>query len=351
MVGINLSSRYINQNARPYVIAEIGVNHEGSFETAIKLINQAKAGGADAAKFQTYKAGRLAAKNSPAYWDTSKEPTTSQFQLFQKYDSFGPDEYSKLAQHCTNIGIDFLSTPFDAEAVEFLDPLMAFFKIASADITNVPLLRQIAAKRKSVLLSTGAATIEEIRFAVDTLREAGCSELALLHCILNYPCLNANANLNMILDLREHFPNLVIGYSDHTLPDPKMIVLTSAWLKGATILEKHFTYDKSLPGNDHYHAMDESDLRSFCENVALIEELNGQIEKTPLADEEAARLHARRSIVIDRPMKSGQKITKADITYKRPAHGISPKHWDEVIGKKITRDLEDDHILTWDDID
>ena len=155
----------------------------------------------------------------------------------------------------------------------------------------------------------------------------------------------------MILDLREHFPNLVIGYSDHTLPDPKMIVLTSAWLKGATILEKHFTYDKSLPGNDHYHAMDESDLRSFCENVALIEELNGQIEKTPLADEEAARLHARRSIVIDRPMKSGQKITKADITYKRPAHGISPKHWDEVIGKKITRDLEDDHILTWDDID
>ena len=176
MPEIRLGSRRVNESSRPYVIAEIGVNHGGSLDLAKRLIDLAKEGGADAAKFQTYKAETLASRHSPAYWDLTKEPTTSQFQLFKKYDSFGPDDYRALAAHCRDAGIDFVSTPFDSEAVELLDPLMPFFKIASADLTNTPLLRQVASRGKPVVLSTGASTMEEVRQAVETLQAAGSSD-------------------------------------------------------------------------------------------------------------------------------------------------------------------------------
>lgn len=347
---MKLGSKDLTAAARPYVIAEIGVNHEGSMDMARRLIDLAREGGADAAKFQSYKAGRIASRHSPAYWDTSKEPTPSQFQLFTKYDMFGADEYLSLAAYCREVGIDFLSTPFDSDAVEFLDPVVPFHKIASADLTNVPLLRQVAAKGKPVVLSTGASTLAEIDMAVATLEGAGCRDLALLHCVLNYPCPNANANLNMIDGLRRAYPRLVVGYSDHTLPDDAMLVLTAAWLKGAIVLEKHFTHDKTLPGNDHYHAMDVNDLKRFVRNVDLLVETLGSDHKAPLAAEAPAREHARRSIVVDRPLKAGQTIAEADITYKRPAHGVSPLFWDEVIGRRVARDLDEDHVLQWSDL-
>jgi N-acetylneuraminate synthase len=348
---VTLGTRSLRPGSRPYVIAEIGVNHEGDLDLAKTLIDLAKEGGADAAKFQSYKAGRIASKHSPAYWDTSKEPTPSQFQLFTKYDKFGPEEYQTLAEHCRKVGIDFLSTPFDAGAVEFLDPLVPFHKIASADLTNVPLLRQVAGKGKPVLLSTGASTLGEIDMAVETLRQAGCKDLVLLHCILNYPCPNGNAHLNMLDGLARAYPEIILGYSDHTLPDERMLVLSAAWLKGAVVLEKHFTHDKTLPGNDHYHAMDVHDLKKFVENVALLEEVLGtESHKAPLAAEAPAREHARRSIVIDRDLPAGHVIAETDITYKRPAHGVSPIHWDEVIGRKTARALEEDHVLQWSDL-
>jgi N-acetylneuraminate synthase len=350
MPSVTLGSRLLSSGKRPYVIAEIGVNHEGNLDLARRLIDFAKEGGADAAKFQSYKAGRIASKHSPAYWDTTKEPTPSQYQLFTKYDRFGPDEYATLAEHCRGIGIDFLSTPFDAGAVEFLDPLVPFHKIASADLTNVPLLRQVAGKGKPVLLSTGASTLGEIDSAVATLTQAGCRDLVLLHCVLNYPCPNRNAHVNMITGLQRAYPEQVIGYSDHTLPDARMLVLTAAWLKGALVLEKHFTHDKTLPGNDHYHAMDVRDLQTFMENLAILADVLGQDHKAPLADEAPAREHARRSIVIDRPLTAGQVICEADLTYKRPAHGISPLFWDEVIGRISAHDLPEDHILQWPDL-
>lgn len=351
MQQVTLGTRSLRPGSRPYVIAEIGVNHEGDLDLAKKLIDLAKEGGADAAKFQSYKAGRIASKHSPAYWDTSKEPTPSQFQLFTKYDKFGPEEYQALADHCRKVGIDFLSTPFDAGAVEFLDPLVPFHKIASADLTNVPLLRQVAGKGKPVLLSTGASTLGEIDMAVETLRQAGCKDLVLLHCILNYPCPNGNAHLNMLDGLARAYPEIILGYSDHTLPDERMLVLSAAWLKGAVVLEKHFTHDKTLPGNDHYHAMDVHDLKKFVENIALLEEVLGtESHKAPLAAEAPAREHARRSIVIDRDLPAGHIIAESDITYKRPAHGVSPIHWDEVIGRKTARALEEDHVLQWSDL-
>ena len=351
MPEIRLGSKLVSDSSLPYVIAEIGVNHEGSLDLAMKLIDLAKEGGADAAKFQTYKADTLASKHSPAYWDLSKEPTTSQHKLFQKYDSFGPSEYRALAQHCEEVEIDFVSTPFDSAAVELLDPLMPFFKIASADLTNTPLLRQVAETKKPVVLSTGASNSDEIRTAVATLHAAGCSELSLLHCVLNYPTADENAHLGMITGLREDYPELVIGYSDHTVPDESMTPLTASYLLGARVIEKHFTHDKTLPGNDHYHAMDVNDLRTFVRNVQRIHVMTGAgSQKEPVETEDIARLNARRSIVLDADVRSGDVLSESVLTYKRPGTGVSPAHWDAVIGRKVARDLEKDHVLQWTDL-
>lgn len=345
---IRLGSHTLTQFSFPYVIAEIGVNHEGSLDQARRLVDLAKEGGADAAKFQSYKADTLASRHSPSYWDTSKEATRSQHELFSKYDRFGPEDYVSLAEHCSQVGIDFLSTPFDDAAVEFLDPLMPFFKIASADLTNIPFLRKIAKKGKPVVLSTGASTLGEIDTAVDTLSKAGCEQIALLHCILNYPTEHKNAHLRMIEGLKRAYPRHVIGYSDHTLPDDAMSSLLSAHLLGAVILEKHFTHDKTLPGNDHYHAMDVNDLRRFIELARRVHELLGESDhKQPLPSEASARQNARRSIVLQKNVPAGHVLSVEDITYKRPGTGISPLHWDEVLGQKTSQALAADHVLQW----
>ena len=347
---IRLGSREVGEGETPYVIAEIGVNHEGSLDTAKQLIGLAKKGGADAAKFQTYKAETLASKHSSAYWDTTKEATRSQYELFKKYDAFGAEEYTELARHCATVGIDFVSTPFDDAAVDLLAPLVPFFKVASADLTNTPLLRRVAHTGKPIVLSVGASTLEEIDAALATLRAAGATSIALLHCILNYPTADANANLRMIVGLAERYPECVLGYSDHTVPKSGLPSLVAAWLLGAVILEKHFTHDTSLPGNDHYHAMTAEHLQQFRREVQRIEPLLGLDDKIPLPSEEVARLNARRSIVIARDLPAGHRITEADITYKRPGSGVSPLHWDEVIGRRTVRSLSADDVLQWSDL-
>lgn len=334
----------------PYIIAEIGVNHAGSMELAKRLIDEAVEGGAHAAKFQTYKADRLASKYSPAYWDRSKEPTETQFKLFQKFDSFGPEQYQQLAAYCSEKGIHFISTPFHDEAVDELDPLVPVFKIASADVTNVPLLRKVGATNKPVIMSTGASTLAEIEFAVNTLYEAGAKEIALLHCVLNYPTPHEDAQLWHIDSLKRAFPLLAIGYSDHVPPTVGMPAMEVASLRGAVILEKHFTHDKTLPGNDHYHAMDKDDLRQFTQRLKLFRDLYGTVG-SGLGNQEAARKHARRSIVANRDLKVGEILTVADITVKRPAHGISPVFWDMVIGSRLIESVAEDCPLAWQNID
>ena len=347
MPKIQLTSHLNCTPGDPYIIAEIGVNHEGSMDTAKRLINLAKEGGAHGAKFQSYKAETLASRLSPAYWDTSKEKTPSQFELFKKYDSFEEKDYQKLAKHCQSVGIDFLSTPFDLKAVDYLEALVPFYKIASADITCTPLLRKIASKKKPVLLSTGCANLFEIEEALQTLKEHGSTEIVLLHCILNYPCEDKNANLGMIRGLQRAFLEYPVGYSDHTLPDESMFVLSMAIAMGACVIEKHFTHDKSLPGNDHYHAMDVKDLKNLVENIKRFKELYGREKKEAIPTENPARKQARRSIVLGTSLKQGATIREQDITFKRPAHGISPLFWDQVIGKRMLCDLEEDHLLQW----
>ena len=336
----------ISNPLNPYVIAEIGVNHEGDMDLAKRLIRESKEAGAHAAKFQAYKAEKIASKNSPAYWDTSKEPTDSQFKLFKKYDGFGEHEYIELSKYCQSIGIDFLSTPFDLDAVDFLDPLMPLFKVASADITNVPLIRKCASKGKPLIMSTGASSLTEIQMAVDVAKEAGAKEIVLLHCVLNYPTPLDHAQLGMIKVLSRVFPDCLVGYSDHVVPDETISALEVAVLSGCCVLEKHFTHDKKLPGNDHYHAMDKNDLLRFNKKLSIYRTLISE-ENKDLTKEIAARKHARRSIVINGSVKKGELFTEQNLIAKRPAHGISPIHWDEVIGRKAAKDLDDDTILQW----
>ena len=345
---IQLGTTLVNSTTMPYIIAEIGVNHEGSLEQAKLMIDYAKSAGANAAKFQSYKAEKLASKNSPAYWDTSKETTKSQYELFKKFDSFGEEEYLHLANYCQQIGIDFLSTPFDDDALEFLTPLVPFFKVASADITNIPFLRKIASKNKPVVLSTGASNIQEINLALYELHHNGCKDIALLHCILNYPTEDNNAHLKMITGLKNTYPEYIIGYSDHTLPDDHMTSLTASFLLGASIIEKHFTLDKLKEGNDHYHSMNAEDLKVFVSNAEKIIKLNGnEVDKKALESEEISRKQARRSIVIIKALKAGSIISPDHLTYKRPGSGISPIYWDDVIGKSVNQDLSEDTILEW----
>jgi N-acetylneuraminate synthase len=330
----------------PYVIAEVGVNHEGSMETARRLIDLAAEGGADAVKFQTYRAETLASRDSPAYWDTTKEPTKSQFELFSRHDSFWKSEFEQLKVHCDGSGVEFLSTPFDVESARFLDALMPAFKISSSDLTISPFVDLIAGMGKPVLLSTGASTLAEIMETVAIIRAHGV-ELALMHCILNYPTADADANLGMIPDLARRFPDTTIGYSDHTLPNADMDVLTTAWLLGATVLEKHFTHDKTLPGNDHYHAMDVEDLRTFRAAVHRHESLLGSFEKGPIPSEGVARRNARRSLVAQVDLEAGRPITRGDLTWKRPATGISPRDMELVIGRRPRHRIPADTVLDW----
>ena len=333
---------------KPFIIAEAGVNHEGSLELARRLIDEAKEGGADAIKFQSYKADTLASKNSPAYWDLSKEPNSSQYDLFKKYDKFWKDEFTLLKEHCDKTDIEFLSTPFDLESARFLNDLMDVFKISSSDITNKPFIQFICKFNKPVILSTGASNLDEIHEAAEWIRPHG-NALALLHCILNYPTETQNANLAMILDLKNNFPDNLIGYSDHTLPED-MKTLEVAVLLGASLIEKHFTHDKTLPGNDHYHAMDKNDLILYRMNLDRLFHLLGSDNKHSLHSEELSRMNARRSIVTTHKIEPGHRISPEDITWKRPGTGISPKDIDKVLNCKTKRELAEDSILQWSDL-
>ncbi len=328
---------------KPYVIAEAGVNHEGSMDLAKRLINEAKEGGAHAIKFQTYKAKYLASKNSPSYWDLSQESTTSQFELFSKYDKFWKKEYEELKVECDNVGIEFMSTPFDVASADFLNDLMPAIKISSSDLTNTPFIEHLCGYKKPILLSTGASDMWEIERAVDSIRKMG-NPLSILHCILNYPTPNENANLGMILNLKSAYPDLVLGYSDHTLPE-EMETLLQAHLLGAVVLEKHFTFDKTLPGNDHYHSMDMNDLKLFTSKINDLYVKLGSFKKYALEAESGAVQNARRSLVIDKLIAKGEILTKEHLTWKRPASGISPADIEKVIGKRVNMDLSEDTIL------
>ena len=335
-------------NEEPFLIAEIGVNYYdiakkenlSNMDAAKLMVKEAKDAGCNAVKFQSYKANTIASKNSPAYWDTNEEPTTSQYELFKKFDSFGEEEYREIANYCKEIGIMFLSTPFDFDSIDYLDEFMDVYKISSSDLTNIPFIKRIAEKGKDIIISTGASTLDEIKLAIDTIEKTnekytnGESGIGIMHCVLSK-------------NLKDLYPDYEIGYSDHTKPDENMLILTTAYLYGATILEKHYTLDKTLQGNDHYHGMDPDDIRKFNNNIELIKTINGQYNKVPLPCEGESRKQARRSIVADECIKEGTIITEDMLTFKRPGTGISPSEIANVIGKKAKSDIAEDELIKW----
>jgi len=355
METIKINSKTISKKSKPFIILEAGVNYYDianklniePIEAAKLMIKQAGKTGADAIKFQTYKAEKIASKYSPAYWDLTNEPTKSQYELFKKYDSFGEREYKILANYAKDKKIAFMSTPFDEDSADFLDELMAVFKISSSDITNLPFIKYISKKGKPIFLSTGASTIDEIKDAVTTIENEGNHQIVLMHCILNYPTKYEDTNLGMINHLIKLFPDYLIGYSDHTRPDPNMLVLTTAIFLGAKIIEKHFTLDKTLNGNDHYHSMDPEDISRFIDNLTFIDLIMGKDKKEPLKSEGLSRKYARRSVVAKTNILKDSIITKDMITFKRPGTGISPKFFEQIIGKKVKKDIVADEIIEW----
>lgn len=342
--------------SKPYLIAEMGVNFYDTarvmgitpLEAAKLYIDKAAEAGIDCAKFQSYKAGTIVSKNSPAYWDTTKEPTKTQYELFLKHDSFGEKEYRELCDYTHEKGMDFTSTPFDYASADYLYEMVDFYKISSSDLSNLPFIKHIGKKGKPVYVSVGAAYLSEVDTAVRILKEAGCKDIVLFHCVLSYPTDPKNANLRIIETLKKVFPDVRVGFSDHVAPDDTMMTLATAYLLGAEVIEKHFTLDKTLPGNDHYHAGDPKDFKKAIANFKLIDTVLGSPEKTVLECEFVPRREARRSLVLTRDMKAGDVIKEEDLMPKRPGTGISPEYADIVVGRKVIKDLDEDTILTWD---
>lgn len=340
---------------KAYMIAEMGVNFYDTakvlgitpLEAAKLYIDEAAKVGIDCAKFQSYKAGTIVSKNSPAYWDITKEPTKTQYELFLKHDHFGENEYRELCNYTHSKGMDFTSTPFDYESADYLYDMVDFYKISSSDLSNLPFIRHIGAKGKPVYISVGAAYLSEVDVAIRTLKEVGCKDIVILHCVLSYPTAPENANLRVIETLKRTFPDVRIGFSDHVAPDDTMMTLVTAYLLGAEVIEKHFTLDKTLQGNDHYHAGDPSDFKKAIDNFQMINTVLGNSEKTVLECEIVPRREARRSLVLTRDMKKGEVIEECDLMAKRPGYGISPEFADIVVGRAVKSDLLEDTILMW----
>lgn len=323
-------------------IAEVGVHHNGDIDLAKKYIEEAKNSGADAVKFQTYKASSIVTKNAPSYWDLKMNPIKSQHELFSKNDKFWKGEFEILKNYSDKIGIEFLSTPFDFESAKFLNDLMNVFKISSSDLNNKPFIQYITSFNKPIFLSTGASTIDEISETLNWIKKE--NKICLLHCVLNYPTSDTDANLKRISTLRNKFTNVPIGYSDHTLPN-NLEVLEIAYLLGSSVIEKHFSLNKKEKGNDHFHSLDPNDLKSFKNKIKKIDEIIGD-GKDNIDNQIKSRTNARRSCVSNKFINKNQLITEEMITFKRPGYGIKPKDLSKLIGKKAIVDIPEDTTIT-----
>lgn len=337
-------------NERTTVIAEAGVNHLGRDDYAKKLVDAAVNAGVDIIKFQTYTAEKLTTRNAPRFWNWEGELVQegNQFDSYSNLDKFSRSQYIELVKYCKEKDIEFMSTPFDTDSVDLLMELgVNAFKVASCDITNQPLLRYISQTEKPILLSTGAAEISEIKRAIELITSNNVNEICLMHCTLCYPTNISDANLGALVHLKEEFPDLILGLSDHTLETETP---SYAVMLGARVIEKHFTFDKTLPlSADHWLSVDEEGMRALIEKVRLAEILLGTKRKIVLDSELLARRNARRSIVAKRNLEPGETIYESDLDFKRPGTGISPFDLDKLIGKIVKKAIPYDSQIILDD--
>lgn len=347
MFELKIGQHKIGGNNPCFVIAEAGVNHNGSLERAYELIDKAAQAGANAVKFQTYKAETLVTKKAPKFWEwEGDKDRKTQFEAYRALDGFSWSHYPKLIKRCQERGVEFLSTPFDFQAADYLDKIgMPAFKIASSDLTYHQFLRHIARKRKPILLSTGAATLGEVDDAISIIRGEGNSQIVVMHCTLKYPTPYNNANLRVIQTFKKIYPDLVIGLSDHTMG---ILAPPIATALGAKVVEKHYTVDNALPESaDHWLSVNPELLYSMVNDIRLTEELLGFSAKRVFSVEKETYLYDKRSLVSTRLIKKGEKISAHDLTCKRPGTGIRPCFEQVVIGRTAKVDIPEDTTLTW----
>ena len=331
---------------KTFIIAEAGVNHNGSLELAKKMIDVAVEAGADAVKFQTFNAEKVVSRYAPKA-EYQKKTTTSgesQLEMIKKLELNVADHHV-LIDYCKKKNIQFLSTPFDLESIDLLCDLgRETFKIPSGEITNLPYLRKIGALKKEIILSTGMADLGEIEDALDALTGAGTKlkDITVLHCNTEYPTPMQDVNLKAMQTIKSAFPGIHIGYSDHT---EGIEVPIAAVAMGATIIEKHFTLDKSLPGPDHRASLEPDELTAMVRAIRNIETALGNGIKKPSPSELKNIPIARKSIVAARDIRKGEAFTEENLAIKRPGTGISPMRWDEVIGQSASKDYKQDNLI------
>lgn len=329
---------------RIYIIAEIGGNFT-TYEQAVRLIDAAKDAGADAVKLQTYRAETLSSKK--AIFDMENTGVVSQFELFEQY-SIGEALHRQVFAYAKEKGLDIFSSPSHKSDVDMLEKLGCdAYKIGSDDAVNLPLLRYIASLGKPVIYATGMCTLKEVEESVDAMLAEGNEQITILHAITAYPTHPEDVNLRAIQTLKNAFPNLSVGYSDHTLG---MTACICAAAMGAEVLEKHFTYDKHAEGPDHMHSADPQEFRAIVDAVREFETMRGHGIKMPSKAEHGTRINNRKSAVLCRNIKAGECITEEAVDVKRPGYGIAPKFLAQVIGRRAAHDLQKDDILMWEDL-
>lgn len=332
-----------SRKGKVFIIAEAGVNHNGDLQLAKRLIDEAAKAGADAVKFQTFKAEKIVCKNAEKA-DYQKETTgksESQFEMLKKLE-LTEEMHSQLLTYCKEKGILFLSTPFDEESIDYLIGLgMHVMKIPSGEITNYPYLRKVAQTGKKVILSTGMSDIEEVKEAVAVLRENGSENIAVLHCNTEYPTPYADVNLKAMLTLRDEL-GIEVGYSDHT---KGIEIPIAAVAMGAKIIEKHFTLDKTMDGPDHKASLEPHELKEMISAIRNVEVALGDGVKVPSTSEQKNIAIARKSIVAKCKIEKGQIFTAENLTTKRPGTGISPMRWNEIIGTVAQRSYIEDELI------
>jgi N,N'-diacetyllegionaminate synthase len=328
-----------------FIIAEAGVNHNGSLERAIQMVDVAAAAGADAIKFQTFKAEMVIARNAPKaeYQMATTGTEESQLEMVKKLE-LDEEAHKTILSHCKKQGIVFLSTPFDLESIDLLNNLgLEIFKIPSGEITNLPYLRKLGALKKRLILSTGMADLGEIEDALDVLTESGTpiENITVLHCNTEYPTPFEDVNLRAMLTIGHAF-GVSVGYSDHTLG---IEVPIAAAALGASVIEKHFTLDRNLPGPDHRASLEPHELRGMVTAIRNIEKAMGTGIKKPSPSEISNKAIARKSILATCSIKQGETLSEQNMTVKRPGTGISPMLWDTFVGRQATRNYIEDELI------
>jgi N,N'-diacetyllegionaminate synthase len=341
---IQLGDRAIGAGRPCFVIAEAGVNHNGVMEMAMNLVDVAVAAGADAIKFQSFRTEAIVAPEAPKaqYQLQTTGAAESQFDMLKRLE-LSVASHTEIQQYCLSRNIVFLSTPFDLKSIDLLDSLgVPAFKISSGDLTNLPLLRHVASKRKPILLSTGMSNLQEVEEAVEVLSAAGCDQVILLQCVSNYPADPADGNLRAMQTMAERF-GLPVGYSDHTTG---IEIAIAAAALGACVIEKHFTLDRNLPGPDHRASLEPAELQAMIQGIHKVEAALGDGRKIPAASEANTASIARRSLMAAGDISAGTRLTAEMVVIKRPGNGLPPRMLNELIGRRVRVEVASGSMLS-----